>query len=172
MSDVAALILLACNLLSVDCEKLVCKSLSIDCQEQQGPSASALMEFQRFWSEFRAAVKANDKDRVASLTEFPFELAVPAEATATKEGPSEATVRKYDKPAFVMDLDRLLDIDTGLVHATNETMRSFIDRTTEVPREKLWYGPFGEPCANLGKFNFAKRDGRWTFVSAIGGREN
>jgi hypothetical protein len=58
----------------------------------EAATQSALKEFQAFWSEFRAAVKADDRTKIASLTAFPFK---------TKGEGDGADVQKHDKDSFL-----------------------------------------------------------------------
>jgi hypothetical protein len=58
--------------------------------------------FERFWMVFRQAVLAGDKDRVASMTRFPFE---------TRGTMDDDPVKTHDRASFLRILDRLLTDD-------------------------------------------------------------
>jgi hypothetical protein len=124
--------------------------------ESAPPESRAAQTFQEFWSEFRGAVKADDKDKIASLTAFPFE---------TRGGDDSDPVKKHDKASFLKILDRLLDSDSGV--ARKDKMRSLIDRKAEISSKDFGYGSESDGECRVGSFVFKKRNGKWAFTSAF-----
>jgi hypothetical protein len=109
--------------------------------------------FERFWMVFRQAVLAGDKDRVASMTRFPFE---------TRGTMDDDPVKTHDRASFLRILDRLLADDAGTT-AASETMRQYIERTTTLTERNV--AP-GDTEARVGNFGFARLGGRWLFTRA------
>jgi hypothetical protein len=138
---------------------LLCALFSVNCYAQQASAPSPLKDFQGFWSEFRAAVKADDKEKIASMTAFPFRV---------KGFDDDDAVKRYEKAQFLKILDRLLDIDSG-ENLAEEKMRVFIDRKAEVNTKDL---RDGGSKASLGNFIFERVKGKWTFTMANGYLEN
>jgi hypothetical protein len=124
---------------------------SVELYARQGGSSSELKEFQSFWTEFRAAVKADDKEKIASLTAFPFK---------TRGTLDSDPVRKHTKASFLKILDKLLDDDPGL-SPKEDKMRSFIERKAEIESKDL-----NGDRAQIGNFVFEKAQGKWAFTFA------
>src|SRR5512143_843029 len=57
------------------------------------PNAFAESDFSTFWKEFKSAVVAGDKAKVAAMTKFP--LSMPYEVKAVKN--KESLLRRYDE---------------------------------------------------------------------------
>jgi hypothetical protein len=108
--------------------------------------------FERFWAAFRQAILAGDREKVASVTRFPFET----------RGPSDDDpVRKHNRAAFPALLDSLLAQQSGSV--SGGTTRQLIERTTTPSQRNV--AP-GAKEARVGRFSFENVDGRWWFTRA------
>jgi hypothetical protein len=114
---------------------------------------TAAKDFQAFWTEFRQAVMANDKEKLASMTRFPFK---------TRGTMDSDPVKKHAKEAFLNILDKLLRSDPGL-SAEPETMRQLIERQTTVTSKEA---PT-KSSARIGDFVFEKAQGKWLFTMAF-----
>jgi hypothetical protein len=117
---------------------------------------AAESSLQAFWSEFRQAVIHEDKQRVASLTRFPFEV----------RGPSDGDpVLRYDRAKFLGVYHRLMAqviyVPEGSEIAT-KTMRDVVEEKPDiVPRDLL-----RADYARVHQFAFQEIDGHWLFVRA------
>jgi hypothetical protein len=125
------------------------------CAQPEGKPTAA-EDFQAFWSEFRAAVLANDTGRVASLTQFPFR---------TRGQLDSDPVTTHDQASFVRNFTKLLDQDPGLAREP-DTMRHVIERKTSVTGKDLGLGGASARVAN---FEFRRVEGRWRFTLAYVG---
>jgi hypothetical protein len=112
--------------------------------------------FQSYWSEFRVAAISGDTDKVAAMTEFPFE---------TKGETDSDPVVKHSRQAFLRLWSKLLASDAGELKPTS--MRQLIDRTTAVPEKSIK----GGAQARVGNFLFLKRQVGWRFTRAYLGDE-
>jgi hypothetical protein len=119
---------------------------------RQTGNETAVKDFQLFWTEFRQAIMANDKEKVASMTRFPFKTRGPDDG-----GPFE----KYTKASFLKALDEMLQSDPGLI-GEPDTMRRFIERQTTVTSKEVGTNSF----ARIGDFVFEKARGKWLFTMA------
>jgi hypothetical protein len=128
--------------------------------ESLAPSVSSAQteqnDFQVFWSEFRAAIKANDRQKIASLTAFPFKT------RGTDDG--DPVVRR-DRASFLRILDRLLDDDPGLSQEPDK-MRLLIERKAEINSKELREISESGGQARIGDFVFEKVKGKWVFTFA------
>jgi hypothetical protein len=114
---------------------------------------TAAKEFQSFWTEFRQAIMANDKEKVASMTRFPFK---------TRGTMDSDPVKKRAKESFLNILDKLLQTDPGL-SAEPGTMRQLIERQATVTSKEVTTQNF----ARVGDFVFEKAQGKWLFTMAF-----
>lgn len=73
--------------------------LSVSCDRPAGDKQSSADGFRQFWSEFRQAALAGDKEKVASLTWLPFKTRGPLDSDP---------VRTYERAAFLAVFDKLL----------------------------------------------------------------
>ena len=113
---------------------------------QRGPATLG-----EFWSAFRAAVAATDREALASLTEFPVQT----------RGPSDSDpVVPQERASFVRMLGQLLETDSGM-KPEPETMRDLIGRTPELRPSSA-----GGASVRLGSFVFREVQGRWRFTMA------
>ena len=138
--------------LVVACLLLFALSAPSSCAQHEA-RGSSLEVFQKFWSEFREAALAGNKEKIASLTEFPFE---------TRGQLDESRVMKHDRASFLSILDKLLDQDTGL-SPEPEPMRRLIGRMTRMTAKEL--GDDGQ-TARVGGFVFQRIKDRWVFTMA------
>jgi hypothetical protein len=120
------------------------------------PEAPARKSFQVFWAEFRAAVKANDKERIASLTAFPFK---------TRGNDDGDPVKKHDRASFLKILDQLLDSDPGLSREPDK-MRLLIEQKAEISSKELREIDESGGQARAGNFVFEKAGEKWAFTFA------
>ncbi len=120
---------------------------------QQTVKQLAVEEFQGFWSEFRAAVLTNDKEKVASMTRFPFK---------TRGIDDSDPVTKHSKDSFLKLWDKLLAQDPGLAQEP-DTMWHFIEQKTVVTNKDFGAGSSDTRIAN---FKFEKVQGKWLFTFA------
>jgi hypothetical protein len=109
-------------------------------------------DLQHFWGDFRAAVLANDAQKVAALTRFPFKTRGTLDADP---------VETHDRAWFLDALDRLLAQDPGL-SMQPDTMRALIERTRALSAESAG----GRSAARLGDFVFEKTGEKWLFTLA------
>jgi hypothetical protein len=77
-------------------------SVSVSCGWAAGANETRLEGFQKFWSDFRQAVLAGDKEKVASMTQFPFK---------TRGLLDTDPVSTHDHGGFLRIFDRLLEQD-------------------------------------------------------------
>ena len=111
-------------------------------------------EFQKFWSDFRAAALAKDTEKIVSMTNFPFK---------TKGILDSDPVAAHDASSFGKLLPKLLQQDVGKSREP-EPMLRFMERKANVTAKDL-----GQPGANnvrVGQFVFQKVQGRWLFAQA------
>lgn len=109
--------------------------------------------FERFWRDFRAAVRANNAAAIARLTKFPF---VVRWGNDDPEDPSNT----YPKAAFNQGvIDRLLALQP---EGSGKTMRDLVLST-----ERLDDDHRGEHWALLEKFEFRESGGRWRWTTAF-----
>lgn len=118
-------------------------------QHQREPIAA----FQEFWRQFRRAALAGDKEELATLTRFPFRTRGTLDTDSTVA---------YDRPAFLVVVDRLLEQDSGM-RPEPETMRDLINRTDSVTTRFLGDGG---PTARIGAFVFERGPDGWRFARA------
>jgi len=120
-----------------------------------GPTQAetAAKDFQAFWTEFRQAIMASDKEKVASMTRFPFK---------TRGTMDSDPVKKRAKESFLNILDKLLQSDPGL-SAEPDTMRQLIGRQATVTSKEVTTKSF----ARVGDFVFEKAQGKWMFTMAF-----
>ena len=128
-------------------------SATPSCSQPTGGQETPREGFQKFWSGFRQAALAGDKDKVASFAAFPFK---------TRGILDSDPVKAYDRASFTRIFDQLLDQDPGLSREPG-TMRRLIERTTTVTDKMLGTG--GQ-TARVGVFTFQRMDGRWRFTMA------
>jgi hypothetical protein len=121
--------------------------------------ASAQQEegsFQNFWSDFRSAVISGDKERISSLTKFPFEV----------RGPNDSDpVIRHNRSSFMKIYDRLLtqqvySFDGAQVNP--KPMREIIESKTRIAKSDI----LAEDFVRIEKFTFAKVKDRWLFIRA------
>jgi hypothetical protein len=117
------------------------------CAQSEGKRAAG-DDFQKYWSDFRAAAVSKDVDKVAALTRFPFK---------TKGILDSDPQKTYDAAGFRKLFPKLLEQDTGL-RPEPEPMLRYIERTT-APAAK------GD-SARVGQFVFEKAQGKWQFALA------
>ena len=127
--------------------------MSVSCGQTAGDNQSPLDGFRKFWSDFRQAALAGNREKVASMTGFPFRTRGPLDSDP---------VKTYDRASFLGILDKLLEQDSGLGRQP-ETMRRFIERTATVTDKMLGDGG---ATARVGAFSFQRMGGLWRFTSA------
>ena len=110
-------------------------------------------DFQAFWTEFRQAIKANDKDKVVSMTRFPFK---------TRGETDSDPVKTHTKESFLKIWDEMLKADPGLSPET-DTMRRFVERKATITSKDLGSG---KGSVRIGNFVFEKVQGKWLFTMA------
>ena len=114
------------------------------------PNAFAESDFSTFWKEFKSAVVAGDKAKVAGMTKFP--LSMPYEVKAVKN--KESFLRRYD------------EIFKGEANAT-QCFRT-IEPQKESDRRYDIYCPFKETPEDKEnapiRFIFELTKGGWKFV--------
>jgi hypothetical protein len=123
------------------------------CMAQPPARKNAGEDFQGFWNGFRAAVLANDQQKVAALTQFPFK---------TRGVMDGDPVVSHESAGFLILWDKLLTQDPGL-KPEPETMRQFIQRKTRIAATDL--GRTGS-TARIASFVFQKVNDRWLFTMA------
>lgn len=110
-------------------------------------------EFATFWTGFRTAVLAGERDRIASMTEFPFRTRGPLDSDP---------VRTHDRAGFPRLLDRLLAQDPGTARETSTMRRLIQDKTAITERDVNSMGN----QARVGNFVFRKVGEHWVFTLA------
>jgi hypothetical protein len=109
-------------------------------------------EFQAFWTEFRQAVTANDKNKVVAMTRFPFK---------TRGLIDDDPVKTYSRESFLKIWDQLLQSDPG-DSPDASTMQRFLERKTTISvRDSAGIGAF-----HIGRFVFEKIKEKWLFTMA------
>ena len=96
---------------------------------------------------------ANDKDKVASMTRFPFK---------TKGQTDSDPVKTHTKGSFLKIWDKILQADPGLRPET-DTMRRYVERKATITSKDLGSG---KGSARIGTFVFEKVQGKWLFTMA------
>jgi hypothetical protein len=119
-------------------------------------AASPDASFQQFWRPFRQAILDNDKQRVASVTSFPFEV----------RGPDDSDpLQLLNRPQFLDLFERLVVQPVYVVvggQIVPKTMRQLIEETRSVsPADQVDHG-----FVHFHQFEFSKRDDRWLFTRA------
>lgn len=110
--------------------------------------------FENYWPVFHTAIQNNDREKVASLTRFPFE---------TRGDSDDDPVKKLGRDQFMQALDSLLNEDPGLLMTGKETQREHIARSAKLTARQY---SSGDESARVGVFQFEKQDGRWWFTRA------
>ncbi len=130
---------------------LVVLPATVTCGRPAEVQPRAPVTIGEFWTAFRAAVAATDREALASLTEFPFQT----------RGPSDRDpLVPRDRGSFQRIVGQLLEADPGM-RPQPETMRDLIARTSD-----LRPSPAGGTTARLGSFVFREVQGRWRFTMA------
>lgn len=111
---------------------------------------------QSFWADFRQAVLDNDKDKIASMTHFPFEV----------RGPDDSDpVKHYDRTGFLAIYERLVVQRIYLASAgqfVSKSMRELIGGKSEItPGDFLT-----KNVIRFQQFEFERIKGRWRFTRA------
>ena len=113
-------------------------------------------DIQQFWTEFRSAILSNDKEKVASLTKFPFEV----------KGPEDSDpVVYYDKKGFLNILDKILNQPVYQMNGANlnkTTMGEIVKNKTDVSDFDL----LSDDSARVEMFTFIKENNEWLFNRA------
>ena len=123
------------------------------------PAAESLSTFETYWPVFHAAIRSNDKDRIASLTRFPFE---------TRGDSDDDAVKKLTREQFMQSFDSMLNEDPGLLMNGKETQREHIARSETLTARQY---ASGDTSARIGVFQFEVHGGRWWFTRAYVGGE-
>lgn len=118
--------------------------------EARGSTAS---DFSEFWTAFRAAALANDKEKVASMTKFPFPVHGTLDSSPSKS---------YDKAGFLKLFDTLMQQDPGL-NPEPDTMRHYLERHPRPAEKDVRPGGTSARAAN---FEFQNVGGKWMFTTA------
>ncbi len=117
-------------------------------------AAESFATFEAYWPVFHAAVQKGDKEKVASLTRFPFE---------TRGDSDDSPLQKLSREQFLQAFDSMLSEDPGLLMNGKETQREHIARSaTLAPRQYV----SGDTSARIGVFQFDKEGDRWWFTRA------
>jgi hypothetical protein len=120
-----------------------------------GSSLSAQSgDIQAFWTEFRQAIKNNDKDKVAAMTRFPFK---------TRGQTDSDPVKTHNKVSFLKIWDKLMQADPGL-GPDADTMRRFVERKPTITSEA---SASEKGSARVGNFVFDRVQGKWLFTMAF-----
>jgi hypothetical protein len=113
-------------------------------------------DIQQFWTKFRAAILSEDKEKVAALTKFPFEV----------RGPDDSDpLVYYDKNGFLGILDEILNQPVHQMKGSNlnsTTMGEIVRNKTEVLDKEI----ISENFARVDLFTFVKEKNRWLFNRA------
>ena len=128
-------------------------SLSLFAMAAGEKKAEPPADFKVYWSQFRKAVHENEKEAVASLTNFPFK---------TRGEMDDDPVLTHDRKAFLAMIEEMLAEDSG--SAKNPaTMRELIEKTTSIP-ERAWGD--GGRTVRIGNFIFENINKKWLFSYA------
>lgn len=126
------------------------------CVSAQQDKQKNTEDVHKFWAEFRAAILSNDKEKVASLTKFPFEV----------RGPDDGDpLVYYDKKGFLGILNDILNQPVYQMKGTNiksTTMGEIVKNKTELSDSDLLSDDF----ARAELFTFIKEKNRWLFNRA------
>jgi hypothetical protein len=115
-------------------------------------SHSAKGSIDRFWDDFRTAVRANDPSAIARLTQFPF---VVRWGNADDRDPRIT----YDRSSFQHELGRLLSLETA---GEKVTMAQVVDGTSRIGDANVSSGTF-----MVGSFEFRFIGGSWHWMAAF-----
>jgi hypothetical protein len=121
--------------------------------------ASAQQEegsFQDFWSGFRSAVINGDKEKIASMTKFPFEV----------RGPNDSDpVIRHNRKSFMKIYEYLLTQQVYSfdgARANSKSMREIIESQTKIANSNI----LAEDFIRIEQFTFTKVKNRWLFTRA------
>jgi hypothetical protein len=119
-------------------------------------SAVKANEENQFWSEFRQAVLDNDRDKIVSMTNFPFEV----------RGPEDSDpVKRYENKDFPAIFGQLVAQQVFFPSAgriVSKSMQQLIDEKKEITQ-----GDFMAPdLIQFNQFEFERINGRWLFTRA------
>jgi hypothetical protein len=113
-------------------------------------------ELQAFWTRFRQAVLAYDKNKVATMTQFPFEVG---------EVDDSVPIKHYNRKGFFDIYERLMvqrvSVPSGNV-SIEKSMIEFIEDKTEIAPKDL----STENRMRFEQFVFERVRGRWRFTRA------
>jgi hypothetical protein len=123
------------------------------------PAGESFDTFEAYWPVFRAAVQSNDKAKIASLTQFPFE---------TRGDADGDPVKQLTREQFMQAFDSMLSEDPGLLMNGKETQREHIARSGTLTGRQY---ASGDTSARVGVFQFEAQGGRWWFTRAYVGEE-
>jgi hypothetical protein len=110
----------------------------------------------KFWSAFRQAVLANDKNKIAGYTRFPFEV---------RGGSDSDPVQRLKRDGFLAAYDKLVTqpvyvpVATGIVE---RTMKQLIEEQTALLPEHQT----SASTLRFRQFEFERVKGRWMFTRA------
>jgi hypothetical protein len=114
-------------------------------------NAAAERDFTRFWTAFRAATLADDREALVAMSRFPFVL-----HGQLDDDPAQT----IDAAVLRESLPDLLLQDTGLA-AEEEPMLAYVERLVQPPSPEP-----GSSSMRVGPFEFTlQRDG-WRFAGA------
>lgn len=112
--------------------------------------------FSVFWPEFRQAVISSDKNKIASLTHFPFEVL----------GVDDSySARSFDRTGFLDIYERLVTQTIYFPQGNqiiSKSMREMIYEAKNIPKKNINAGN----TMQFEQFEFERIDGQWRFVRA------
>jgi hypothetical protein len=118
------------------------------------PLSAQSGDIQPFWTEFRQAIKNNDKDKIAAMTRFPFK---------TRGQTDSDPVTTHSRVSFLKIWNKLMQADPG-VDPEADTMRKFVERKPTIAGEAL---ASEKGYARVGNFVFERVQGKWLFTMAF-----
>lgn len=126
-------------------------------QVSQSQAGAVVKDFQGFWNEFRQAIKANDIEKAASMTRFPFKV----------NGVDDSVpVKTYNRETFPKVWGKLLQqiesTPDSKGNSSHETMKQLIERKETVSIKDIGTESF----VRVGDFEFEKAKGKWVFTRA------
>ncbi|BBA34877.1 hypothetical protein sS8_2933 [Methylocaldum marinum] len=113
-------------------------------------------ELQAFWTQFRQAVLARNKNKVAAMTQFPFEVRGVVDSSPVKH---------YNRKGFFDIYERLMVQRTDILSGNqfiSKSMIELIEENPEIPPKDV----LTENQMRFEDFVFERVRGRWRFTRA------
>lgn len=112
--------------------------------------AEVSADAQAFWTKFRAAVLTGDKDKVLSITQFPFK---------TRGDLDDDPIRSHNKKSFLKNYDKIFSEHS---YDASMTVKKVIEKKEKIIAKDFLH----ENSIRIENLIFEKNKGQWYFTFA------